>query len=920
MTQFLRKLMFAVMALFAISAIAQADLPVYDNLISSPKQGATVSVLEYVELFYADGKNIMNREIGETATVKNAEGVEVSKIKSATNTNPADGKTNTKSLYFLLETPIKDAGTYTLNIPGKFFSYGFSKAYSDDPVLLTFTVDPNFVPAEPVLDKLYFVGQPSGWVTPDAANAEHYANWALTETSEGSRIYEGSFEIPAGEAMFRFYDDLEGWEKHSYGCQEVDDPIKYNLSSDKFKGTLVSGKGSFEFPVWYGGKMTFSVNLNALTFEIKAERSEVNCPNFYVSGTSVGETANDANTLKYYGEPDEDGYFAYSAILTGLNGEFKISSTDGSVVFGGDKLVLTNGVEADVKLNGNNATFKTECEKISVDFRYNPNTAAASKLTVTEVYPLTLVSSTPADGGSSAMVNVIYLDFNENVKNVIDGEWYESFETGEGYYTSYNFTLTDSEGKTNDPNDEKAPYGISVSTDWFDTKRVLVNVGDVNGKPLPLGSYTLEVKAGAIRAANGTTNEDLKISFTVREVLKTTITPAAGAVESLSEIVLDNADGIYATGKAAKLCDADGVVLQDNLLGEMFMLDAATGEYVAYDSNSDVFPTRIVIKLKETVTAPGTYIVKFDKEFAFSMASGAYIALPAQTYTVGQTSTFKLESTNPQEGEYVVNCESIQITFNEHVDYSLAADASAALVNGNGDKVMIDNFMSGSMFGPGFESKDYSVYVYPKVKLPVGEYTLTIAAGSVVSMKGEVYNEEIVLHFGVREPAKTIITPSADKPVDSFKEIKISNEDGIYYLAPYMEMGYGVLYYIEVADDPATEANEEVAVVVENELQVSTEEATCLTIVLKEEQTKKGTYRLHLPECYYQEKLDEVVSVALDHEIIVKEPTLGVESVAVDAAEAVYYTLQGVKVESETLVPGIYVKIVGNKVGKVVVK
>ncbi len=46
----------------------------------------------------------------------------------------------------------------------------------------------------------------------------------------------------------------------------------------------------------------------------------------------------------------------------------------------------------------------------------------------------------------------------------------------------------------------------------------------------------------------------------------------------------------------------------------------------------------------------------------------------------------------------------------------------------------------------------------------------------------------------------------------------------------------------------------------------------------------------------------------------------GVEDVAVDAAEAVYYNLNGIRVAAEDLTPGFYVKVVGTTATKVVVK
>lgn len=120
--------------------------------------------------------------------------------------------------------------------------------------------------------KIYLVGAPEGWKGPDAAAAAHYADWALYEADDaiGSKIYYGTFEIPAGNAMFRFYTALTGWDADSYGSQVDDNPLDFEFVDGEFATTLVKGKGSFNFPNWPGGKMSITVDMNDLRVVMKA--------------------------------------------------------------------------------------------------------------------------------------------------------------------------------------------------------------------------------------------------------------------------------------------------------------------------------------------------------------------------------------------------------------------------------------------------------------------------------------------------------------------------------------------------------------------------------------------------------------------------------------------------------------------------
>lgn len=119
---------------------------------------------------------------------------------------------------------------------------------------------------------IYLIGQPSGWTGPDAGNAEALAGWRLFEANDaiGSKIYSGTFQIEAGQATFRFYTELTGWDAGaSVGSQEPDEDLVCALDSDGiYSGAAMKGKGKYAFPDWAGGKMKITVDLSGSDYKV----------------------------------------------------------------------------------------------------------------------------------------------------------------------------------------------------------------------------------------------------------------------------------------------------------------------------------------------------------------------------------------------------------------------------------------------------------------------------------------------------------------------------------------------------------------------------------------------------------------------------------------------------------------------------
>lgn len=112
---------------------------------------------------------------------------------------------------------------------------------------------------------IYCVGTISGWTEPSAANEEAYAPYRLADSSE-SGIYTGTFAAAAGDATFRFYTALEGWEANSLGIQVEDSAVACSFAPDgTFAGPYVAGKGSWQFALDADATIAMTVDTNTQT-------------------------------------------------------------------------------------------------------------------------------------------------------------------------------------------------------------------------------------------------------------------------------------------------------------------------------------------------------------------------------------------------------------------------------------------------------------------------------------------------------------------------------------------------------------------------------------------------------------------------------------------------------------------------------
>lgn len=158
---------------------------------------------------------------------------------------------------------------------------------------------------------IYVVGAISGWKEPSEAERDHYKNYRLYEpkTAIGTKVYSGVFDVPAGQAMFRFYTALTGWSADSYGSQESDSPVDCVMTDGVYEGQLVKGQGSYNFPAWEGGEMTITVNMASDNMTVTVQAGAVD--------TTPKEVIYMCGNITNWAEPSEDNASKYeNATLT----------------------------------------------------------------------------------------------------------------------------------------------------------------------------------------------------------------------------------------------------------------------------------------------------------------------------------------------------------------------------------------------------------------------------------------------------------------------------------------------------------------------------------------------------------------------------------------------------------------------------
>ena len=232
-------------------------------------------------------------------------------------------------------------------------------------------------PVEP--KDIYVLGSYNNWAEPTAANADQFVK--LTETAAGSNVYTGSVEM-AARPSFRFISELAGWEAPQYGAQADDAMVAVALTNNTtYEGSIVAGKGAFNFNGWLGGSMDLTVDLTAMTVKAVATTP---IPALAVRGSfdewgaGVSLTAPEA--------ADAEGKFVYTAEIASLpEGEIKIGQPGSwAINFGGNTdAALENGKAEQAWFDSSNNYKVAAAENVTVTFTLNPDLTQPSELMFT---------------------------------------------------------------------------------------------------------------------------------------------------------------------------------------------------------------------------------------------------------------------------------------------------------------------------------------------------------------------------------------------------------------------------------------------------------------------------------------------------------------------------------------------------------
>lgn len=121
---------------------------------------------------------------------------------------------------------------------------------------------------------IYLIGNyASPWIEPKASNAEVLEDWKLVETEIGNKNFEGTFDLPAGDFIFRFYEKLTGWGADNSWGADVPDmndvPCKLKDGVFDFK-PVVKGQSNWKFESIPAGSYTITFNMKDLSLRIVA--------------------------------------------------------------------------------------------------------------------------------------------------------------------------------------------------------------------------------------------------------------------------------------------------------------------------------------------------------------------------------------------------------------------------------------------------------------------------------------------------------------------------------------------------------------------------------------------------------------------------------------------------------------------------
>ena len=401
------------------------------------------------------------------------------------------------------------------------------------------------------------------------------------------------------------------------------------------------------------------------------------------------------------------------------------------------------------------------------------------------VFPVTILSTTPAAGEEVSSFTEMIVEFNKKVYLDKD-ETYNLIDPA-GNKTKMKVALIDTTtvevaGYWNPvvyPISNKARFYVDEPlTAEGEYKAVLSEYGwevvdPINTVYLDKTTVTFNVKAA---------NEPLAVA---------TSTPAEGEeVESFNEMVVEFNKAVYVAdnGKKAMLYNADGTFVA-NLTTEMLEV---VGQHTPIFGAASPLATKVRFYADAAVTTGGAYYVQIPADMFAIDDNSEWNAKTKINFTVkAANEPLAIVSTTPADGQEVENIYEIQVELNKPVYFDVMMGYQPVLRNAAGETVGnfgVDypnstGFHEGPM-GKQYLSKNLVFFLNAPYTEP-GEYDVIIFGDSFKTDDDSETLSRDTIHLTIpgaaEEPlAVATSTPAEGEEVESFSEMVVEFNKAVY--------------------------------------------------------------------------------------------------------------------------------------------
>ncbi|MBO5134921.1 MAG: hypothetical protein J6C15_07220 [Bacteroidaceae bacterium] len=868
----------------------------FGNVYAAPASGSTVETLKSVTMGF----------MSEVASVKS----------DAINVTDADGNLATtatlaaddmdfNAVVVTLAEEVTKAGTYTIVVPEGFIT-SVSGTYNPE-LTLTYTIEAPAYDVKPVIEAAQAVINVRGVGYPTVESAAYLAVADAIAAAE---------KTPSEEAGKAIEDAVAAYKAATEGIQLPEDGKYYSITvvaknGDKFfynyadakidlaKGEEIPTTSAFLCTANKDGSYTFTTQDGKYLIYRNADKVAAwgDWTKNYITGV-IDE--NDEELTKITIAKMKNGGQVAAASQADLFGFVTWQSVRG-LKNGTPEVGYVVVSTANAVFDGANAPFFNDNFSSAMLFQ---EVAIASNT----LEPVSVEPAEPYFWETMEDIETIAINFPEEV----------TYDETKPVTVTYNST-------------ENVEVTVAVNAE--DAKQLVVTFPE----NLKLGEYVVNVPEGAVVAANGSYNPALSYTYNVWYAFNTfeptSITPAAGEVESLKTIVLDFGPNDY---PGTNGIDQETAIEVKNAMGDV----VTTGKLSFHGY------TGAAVTLESEITAAGLYYViipegmiwnsKYENTEEKGVSKGARCNPSIElAYTIGEGATVTEVTPAPGYFEEGVPTE-IAVTFSKEIKTVnfLILRTNAF---GRGSYLTEDNYtIEGNKLNIKLPAEEVKYVPNATVQIQVFDvdgFPVTYAAD-----ESEVNEGFIMLTYTAPTINSLFAMASVDPAEGEVTELSTLNVT-FENLQGGNDMGMGAGYVggfdeskvVEVLDadgkQVATASMEVVMNVYREEWEGEVYEfenpTATVKFTLSQAITAAGTYTFVIPEAtvynegFYPESEDFGVSLGAIYNPEIRltytiQAPSGISGVEVEAAKGNVYNLQGVRVANK-LQKGVYI-VNGKKV------